>query len=353
MDESRTPAERLHWLDGIKGISCLCIFLHHFCLMYFPAIFWGVEKESMANGLDLYLATSPLGLLFNGNFFVHLFILISGYVMTYQVMKIKAEEFGSFMLKRYLKLLYPLFVFFGILFKGDIFLGSHLWMMNCIFLGGIIVGLISSLCWKYDGKKIMLLSIFCGVLVFIFFIQQLSLHYATIFFGCAMCLFDKYYNIKLNKYVTLLLFIIGLFFAAFPTFVVPENIYSFFLLPFDKENIFSKYFWHCVSAILVIYSVARSELLRNFFEKPIFLKLSKISFWVFLFHGIIISTVDKYIFTQFKFTLNYLPLVSIVFIIDLFLTILVSFLLYLYIYPIGNRIINSLLSSLFISKDEE
>ena len=85
MNEIRTAPERLFWLDGIKGISYLCVFLHHFCLRYFPATFYGLEAASMANGVDLFLASSPLGLLINGNFFVHLYILISVYVISYQV----------------------------------------------------------------------------------------------------------------------------------------------------------------------------------------------------------------------------------------------------------------------------
>lgn len=116
MNEIRTAPERLFWLDGIKGISCLCVFLHHFCLRYFPATFYGLEAASMANGVDLFLASSPLGLLINGNFFVHLYILISGYVISYQVIKLRSEDFGYFMLKRYLKLLIPLFVFFAFWF---------------------------------------------------------------------------------------------------------------------------------------------------------------------------------------------------------------------------------------------
>lgn len=385
MNEIRTAPERLFWLDGIKGISCLCVFLHHFCLRYFPATFYGLEAASMANGVDLFLASSPLGLLINGNFFVHLYILISGYVISYQVIKLRSEDFGYFMLKRYLKLLIPLFVFFafwfllkvienignpdllklsikelykgiyslflGILFKGDIYLGSHFWMMNYIFLGGVIVGILSSLCWKYDSKKVMFLSLFCGVLVFILFISQLSLHYATIFFGCALCLFNKNYDLKLNKYVSILLFIIGLIFAAFPTYLVPENFYRFFLLPFDKHNAFSKYFWHSFSAVLIIFSVSKSEWLKKIFSNRLFQEFSKISFWVFIFHGIIISIIDKLLFAKLESDLNYLTLVLILFVVDLVLVILVTVLLYLFISPLCNKITKYLLSKVCVSKE--
>ena len=187
-----TSKKRIDWIDGIKGISCLFIFLHHFCLQYFLATYYGAEKPSMLYGIDTFLATSPLGIFINGNFFVHLFILISGYVITYQIISMKHEKLGLFMIKRYLKLLFPIAVFglimflsrsyqifresgsikliikqlykicysvfFGILFKGDNNLGGHLWMMNCIFLGGILVALISSLLWYFDYKRIILVK---------------------------------------------------------------------------------------------------------------------------------------------------------------------------------------------------
>lgn len=173
---TNNTTKRIDWIDGIKGISCLFIFFHHFCIQYFPSTYFGNEKPSMFNGIDTFLSTSPLGFFINGNFFVHLFIFISGYVITYQIISMKHEKIGLFMLKRYLKLLFPIAVFgsimlfsrsfhilkqdpsiklilkeiykivysvfIGILFKGDNYLGGHFWMMNCIFLGGLLVGLI-------------------------------------------------------------------------------------------------------------------------------------------------------------------------------------------------------------------
>ncbi len=73
---------RILWLDGIKGIACIFIFLHHFFVHYFPAVYYGSLELSKAKGIDIYLSQSPIGFFLNGNFFVHLFLIISGYVIT-------------------------------------------------------------------------------------------------------------------------------------------------------------------------------------------------------------------------------------------------------------------------------
>ena len=103
--------KRLHWLDGIKGLSCLFIFFHHFMLGSFPASHYGDAKPSLLNGFDALLPSCPfLGIIVNGNFFVHLFILISGYVITWRTLYMENKKIALFSLKRYFKLLFPIFV---------------------------------------------------------------------------------------------------------------------------------------------------------------------------------------------------------------------------------------------------
>lgn len=60
--------ERIADLDGLKGIACIMVFLHHFCLAFFPAIHYGNEVPSYLNGFDMFLSQSPFSVLLNGNF---------------------------------------------------------------------------------------------------------------------------------------------------------------------------------------------------------------------------------------------------------------------------------------------
>lgn len=372
---ANNTTKRIDWIDGIKGISCLFIFLHHFCLQYFLATYYGPEKPSMLYGFDTFLATSPLGIFINGNFFVHLFILISGYVITYQIISMKHEKLGLFMIKRYLKLLYPIAVFgiimflsrsyhifresssikliikelykicysvfFGILFKGDNNLGGHLWMMNCIFLGGIFVALISSLLWYFDDKRIILLPTAIGILLLLFPTKDTS-HFPPVFFGCALCLLDKYYSFNIKKYYTIILLILSIILGAFPSYVTPTNLYRFLLLPTDKANSFSKLYWHNIAAILFIISIAKNESFQKFFSKKLCLLSSKISFWVYLIHLEIIYFFDRLLKPLQNLFSSYLLSILVIFVLDALFLLISAVILNKFISPLGVKVINSL-----------
>lgn len=380
-----TSKKRIDWLDGIKGISCLFIFFHHFCFQYFPSTYWGTAEKSMANGFDTFLSQSPLGLIVNGNFFVHLFILISGYVITSVIISMKSQKIGIFIIKRYLKLLFPIAVYaliifitrfvgyvgqehfiknickeiyktadsllFGILIRGnDGYVGTHLWMMNYIFMGSIFVSIISSLCWIYDGKQIIKLNIFIIAILYLLPSQE-KIHFASVFLGSTLFMINYYYDIKISKFFIPILIILGLFLGAFPTGVTPTNIYKYILIPFDKQNGFTKFISHSISAFLIILACSKSNTLQTSFSKKIFLFLSKISLWVFLLHGLIISFINNLFNVFLNYIHNYVFTVSIVFILDLFGIIIVSYLFNKFITPIGNKFINYIVNKLFIEKE--
>jgi len=74
--------ERIERLDGFKGILCVLIFVHHFLLLFFPAIHYGQAAPTHLNGLDTYLSQSPVSFVFNGNYMVSLFCVISAVVIS-------------------------------------------------------------------------------------------------------------------------------------------------------------------------------------------------------------------------------------------------------------------------------
>jgi len=306
-----SKSKRILYLDGIKGVASLFIFFHHFMILFFPASYHGDEKPSLLNGFDTLLSSSPLGIIVNGNFFMHLFVFISGYVITSHVINMKMEKFGFFHLKRYLKLFFALAVytliffifnlanniygndfkqilksvynlfcslFIGILFRGETYSGTNLWMLNYIFVGGIFVSIVAALCWIFDGRKVFFIPLVIG---FILFLQPSfeNINWATVFWGCALCLYNKYYHVNFNKFCLILL-IVSLLLGAFPSGVIPKNFYRYMLLPY-KES-YSCFYWHSVASVLFILSVTNSNFLQNLFSKKIFLKLAKISLWIYL-----------------------------------------------------------------------
>lgn len=381
-----TSKKRIDWLDGIKGISCLFIFFHHFCLQYFPATYFGNGQPSRLNGFDTFLATSPLGIIANGNFFVHLFIFISGYVITYQILSMKPEKIGLFLFKRYLKLLFPLAIYsliifiirffsflgdenfietvikeiyktadsllFGILFKGDIYLGGHLWMMNCIFLGGIFVALISSLYWITNNKKIIFVPVSFGILLLCFFSPlPKKIHFATVFFGSSLCMLNSFYSIKIRKWILWFLVFVSLLFGAFPSGLTPVNFYRFLLIPFDSANSVSYLVWHCISVTTLLFCFSNLDSAQIILGCKPFLFLAKNSLWVFLLHGIILSLTNPLFNYLQNSTLGYSMSALCIFVIDMIILIISSWCFTKLITPLGNKLINFLISNLLPAKE--
>ena len=81
--------KRIEWLDGIKGLSSLGVFFHHFLLAFLPAIYFGASSVTHMSNIDVYLSTSPILFMVNGNYLVCLFCIIAGILMSYKIMTIK------------------------------------------------------------------------------------------------------------------------------------------------------------------------------------------------------------------------------------------------------------------------
>lgn len=169
---------RINWIDGLKGLFCIGIFYHHFLLRYVPESYYG-QSTGQCSKVCLYLSDSPLGVLINGNFYVFIFIVISGYVVCRKIINSKPNKIGAFVIKRYLKLAIPLLVceiFYYIFYKlgieelvtetnlksflivpenalikvlcyGDTTFAGAFWMMNVIFVGGLLVIVIATIGW--------------------------------------------------------------------------------------------------------------------------------------------------------------------------------------------------------------
>lgn len=103
---------RLLFLDGLRGILALIVFLHHFFYAFFPEIIFGGDLQSYVQSgpLSAYKiwALTPLNILFNPGTAIHFFFLISGYVQSHHYFSSNDFTFlqRSF-IKRYFRLAIP------------------------------------------------------------------------------------------------------------------------------------------------------------------------------------------------------------------------------------------------------
>lgn len=311
---------RIRWIDGLRGIGCLCIFFHHFCLKYYPATYWGPAEESRIRwGLDAKLANMPFVFVINGNFWVCVYLVICGMVI---VNKTLEQAYGHrllyyirYFVKRYLTLVLPIFLaemlmfagnrlfptyvipdirqpipfvhflkssFWSVLFVCDNTVLGSFWTMQAIFLGGLIVLLIHLMFRKRSVK------IFFLLLVMILFLRtEDHWYFAPVMAGGIFWLLFQ--DIKrLGSYgVGIVSFLLGCFFAAYPSGLVPEGgLYG--LLPAVK---YGPFFYHFIGAIVFIYGIARLKPLRKLFGCRAATWLGKISYPFYVLHGFFIKLI--------------------------------------------------------------
>ena len=107
---------KLHYLDGLRGVASLVVYFHHFLLLVFPPFYFlDMEFLNQAPSLLKYFATTPLRLLFDGTLAVQIFFIHSGFVLCYHFFykSKRSENFRydnvvSSAIRRYIRLTIPL-----------------------------------------------------------------------------------------------------------------------------------------------------------------------------------------------------------------------------------------------------
>src|SRR5688572_2860924 len=112
--------DRLRYLDGLRGILAIIVFLHHFFYIFYPdIIFGGNYEEYLRKGMSFekFMAFTPLNMLFNPGTAIHFFFFLSGYVQSFHYLK--NPELGilqkSF-IKRYFRLAIPTLIVMLLIF---------------------------------------------------------------------------------------------------------------------------------------------------------------------------------------------------------------------------------------------
>lgn len=355
---------RIQWMDGLKGIACILIFVHHFLLVFYPAIHYGGAAVSYLDGYDIAFSQSPLSVVVNGNFMVALFCVISGVVISMQIMGMSdKDKLAEVVLKRYFRLMFPLFlvgllvylflrlnfftnietaaltqspwasvlyqepitfvqflesVFINIWFYGDNTLSTAFWMLSSLFFGTFLSIILSVISWKFK-KKAWIIYVF--VLICLFNVSDLKLAFV---FGTLLAW--AYINVPkiFNQFVGWIALIIGLFLGGYPSGVIPTNIYRF-LSRLSYTDL------HIIGAFFTLYGIWSCKILQKILSLRIFQWLGEISYSVYLIHIPLLFTVSTSIFLLTNKAIGYLSSVVLSFGISLILLIIISFIYHRYV----------------------
>lgn len=103
---------RILYLDGLRGILAIIVFLHHFLYLFYPELIFGGNYDTFIKQgpFSIYriIGLTPLNILFNPGFAIHFFFLLSGYVQTQAYFRKPTVSFlQKSLLKRYFRLAFP------------------------------------------------------------------------------------------------------------------------------------------------------------------------------------------------------------------------------------------------------
>ena len=325
---------REYWLDRVKGIACVIVFLNHFFLTF----------GYTCLGLNKVVLQRPFSVLVNGNYAVCLFLLISAYVISVPIYRQK--DFGKVqqtMFKRYPRLMLPVFfssvisymlytrggyfnqeagvalgnqwlmgkytepltfknLFLTSLIKvwwnGDASFNAPFWMLQILFFGtflAVIVTMITATEKRYGGIILAMLALIYTYLksFYLCFILGTLLAYLK----CRTNFWEKWKQSKIVLGINIILLIGAFCLPGYSSIVIKVMAYIF------PENTFvcNGSFYNIVGSFLLIFSLMGMERVKECFEKSKILNaVSQISFSIYLVHWPIVCSLSCFLYLKLQ-----------------------------------------------------
>ena len=366
---------QLDYINGLKGIGAGIVYLCHFVFAFYYGMYsLEVADCHFAGNFEIVLGQSPFNTLFSGNFAVRLFLVMSGYVLCLGYFRTKDKKrLVTSAAKRYIRLLPPIVVcngliclmmllgfyknvevseltgsvwlagfnrcepnfvnavteaLFGCFFTGTNQFNGVLWTIPFLFLGALLVYAVA---WLIGDKKWR--YVVYAVLAAVLFLTD----YAGVFLGFVLC--DIVHTqkkltewAKKQTWLLWLIFAAGIYLSSYPSAGTHLEGTIYGIIP-----IVMVVPYHLVGALLLVGSVVLLEPLQKLFGLPIFVKLGKISYSLYLVHFPVIATAGCGIFRLLYGKMSYHLAVLCTFVITTVLTVLISVGFTKYIEPLGKK----------------
>jgi peptidoglycan/LPS O-acetylase OafA/YrhL len=366
---------RIKYIDGMRGLAALIVLFSHIIDAFYPVLNPSLTVSPIS--LDVLAKQSllikafvftPLSILYNGLFAVMFFLLISGYVVSYNCFHNKDENYiSASFFRRYFRLTIPIlfscFISYLLLKVGvfpkvsqffacdanffnmiklvlyDEYFGSPnenlqcynfvLWMMHALLLGSFLVYAF----WALFGRVSIKLRIFFYIALIIIFSKSLLL---AVIFGMILCDMDANNIFKnVNKISLLIMLLLGIYLSSFMRYDFP--FYTILDIDFMK-NYFGDlgallFFYNIIGAFLLFFVLSRLSFSIKVFSNKLALYLGKISFSIYLLHFIVIFSLSTYIFIWLRNSINASHELSFIVasVITILVTISLSHIFHLYV----------------------
>lgn len=379
MRQNEKAVEKIAYIDGLKGCGALMVYLCHFVFaFYYAAYSLQAEHVRTMSGVEILLGKTPLNLLYNGNFAVELFLVLSGFVLcrgyfrTGDKGKLKAGA-----KRRYLRLVFPILAvntaacilmaaglyynsraagltgsmdwFYGFnhfepdfgemlleSLAGCFLWGSNayngvLWTMPYLFLGALAVYLAAALVGENPLRYVVYAVMIAAALV-------ANIYFTGIFVGFFVCdvactrgrWMDWY---KKQGWMSWLCFILGVYLASYPSIGtdMEGTIYAVLGTPRVVP-------YHLAGAALILAGAVGNETLQKVFGSAPLAFLGKVSYSLYLLHFPVIATFSSWFFLRFWDKLGYHWTVGLDFLLTTLLVLGLAFMSERYVEPVGKRL---------------
>jgi len=295
-------------LYGLRGLAAFEVVFHHFILAFYPAMFSGPDIPThLPAGQEVFASGSIINLLFDGNFAVCIFFVLSGFVLSHKFFLDKNHEIiTASAVRRYVRLAVPVafsvfcayllmkfslfynqqaadvsgsgwlggfwtfkpgFVdainqsFIGTFFSNIYDYNATLWTITVEFLGSFLVFAFLAVFGK--AKNRYMAYLFLGIIFFqtyyLAFILGMLLSDLMAHKNTIIAQFDRSTLIRTG------LLLLGLLLGSYPSGRdAAGTMYSFMTTPLvtDPEVVY-----HVWGAFLVILVLLDSRRMQKFFER--------------------------------------------------------------------------------------
>ena len=282
---------RLRRLDIVKAIACIGVYMHHFLLAYFPASYYGTEQVSrLYAGVDYLIASEPIGVVFNGDFWVAVFLLIAAFLQARKSM-MRGFKPGRDTIKRYLRLMLPiipagiinyvikyimqitqytyrgndvpydflhlLYHMFGVQWvQSDGTVLGPLWMIYALFLGSVIAMFLGSLdrkdkTWPLLVYILMMIPALYKDLLFVPIVLGIILADLITFDRLRFITECRNKNVQIA--IAVVLISASLYLAGYPSYARPGVCYAW--IPYVRNHPMAYRVIHALAAFALVAGV--------------------------------------------------------------------------------------------------
>lgn len=363
---------RTKYVDSLKGICCLIVFVGHMASLYLPFVYFGTNY-SMHSPFEKYLFETPLNLIFNAPSALMCFFLLSGFCIplsTYKnrgkvsvlskwgekyvrfvpmtiigcflgwlVMKMGmvysykitdltfsssyAEWFNNFEIGKFFSEDGPIYEGLICTFYIGSRYNSPLGTLKFIWINSLFLLTLNKFFQK-SGYRYWVYGVLFVVSYYIGRQKYESFYFGIMLLGMAMA--DYFYNpntvqrMKKSATLGIICMIVGLILVSVPKGYPTEGLYYYF----GYINVTHYLFW-AVGWGLVVIAIENVTGIKRLLEKKIFTKLGDISFAVFAVHWPIVVSVTSYMVMSLSNTFSYMFSVLLAMLVTFVLVIFVSY----------------------------